>query len=53
MPPLDSYVARIDSHADIEVRQFVGVIEGLPPNAADGCHFVLKVKSKAGHTVYE
>ena len=53
MPPLDSYVARVDSNADIEVRQFVAVIEQLPPDLADGNHFVLKVNSKAGGTIYE
>ena len=49
MPPLDSYVARIDSNSDISQRQFVAVIEKLPH--AD--ILILKVKSKAGTTVYE
>ena len=53
MPPLDSYVARVDSNADIDVRHFVAVIEQLPHDSADGNHFVLKVNSKAGETIYE
>ena len=53
MPPLDSYVARVDSNADTEVRNFVATIEKLPPNSADGNLFVLKVNSKAGDTIYE
>ena len=53
MPSLDSYAARLDSNADIDVRQFVAIIEELPPNSADGNRFVLKVKSKTKRTVYE